>query len=54
VAELERRILLDTLKSTKSIRQAARRLQISHPALLKKMRKYHIQRTVKVIAGSSA
>jgi PAS domain S-box-containing protein/TyrR family helix-turn-helix protein len=53
VAELERRILLDTLKSTKSIRQAARRLQISHPALLKKMRKYHIQRTVKVIAGSS-
>ena len=53
VSEVEQRIVIDALKRTKSIRQAARRLQISHPALLKKMRKYDIQRTVKVISAQS-
>ncbi len=50
VAELEHRMVMDALKQSKSIRQASRRLQISHPALLKKMRKYGIQRSIRIIS----
>ena len=39
----ERRILLNTLKRAASIREAARRLGISHPTLLAKMKKYDLQ-----------
>lgn len=50
VAEFEQRIVMAALKRTKSVRQAARRLQISHPALLKKMQKYKIKTVSKVIS----
>ncbi|MGW8193148.1 MAG: sigma 54-interacting transcriptional regulator [Desulforhopalus sp.] len=39
----EAKILLDTLNSSSSIRQAAKRLSISHTALLKKIDKYQLQ-----------
>lgn len=40
VAELEKRIIRQTLRNRKTIRQAAKVLAISHTALIKKMRKY--------------
>lgn len=42
VGEYETREILDVYNRTKSIRKAARALQISHPALIQKMRKYKI------------
>jgi transcriptional regulator of aroF, aroG, tyrA and aromatic amino acid transport len=43
IASHETEILLDTLNSTTSIRQAARSLGLSHTALLKKIVKYNLQ-----------
>ena len=48
----ERRILAHTLKRTTSIREAARRLGISHPTLLTKMKKYDIQMVRNITNGS--
>jgi transcriptional regulator of aroF, aroG, tyrA and aromatic amino acid transport len=42
VGEYETGILIDTLNSTTSIRQAAKILGLSHTALLKKIGKYHL------------
>ncbi|WP_163351732.1 sigma-54-dependent Fis family transcriptional regulator [Desulfovibrio sp. JC010] len=42
VGKYEMKILLDTLNSTPSIRKAARRLSISHTALLKKIQKHQL------------
>jgi transcriptional regulator of aroF, aroG, tyrA and aromatic amino acid transport len=43
VGRYEKQIICETLKKTDSIRQAARRLRLSHTALLNKLRKYGIQ-----------
>jgi len=43
VADLEKRIIVNTLKKAKSIRQSAKLLAISHPALINKMKKYKIK-----------
>ncbi len=48
VAALEKRVVLAALDRKPSVRQAAKSLRISHPALLKKMRKYDIQTTRRV------
>ncbi|TCP70474.1 sigma 54-interacting transcriptional regulator [Baia soyae] len=40
--QTERRIIKVTLEQNKSIRQAARQLQMSHTALLKKIKKYNL------------
>jgi len=42
VGDYERNIVLDTLNSTSSVRQAARKLALSHTALLKKIQKYRL------------
>jgi transcriptional regulator of aroF, aroG, tyrA and aromatic amino acid transport len=42
VGSYEAKLLLDTLNTSTSIRQAARRLRISHTALLKKINKYQL------------
>jgi transcriptional regulator of aroF, aroG, tyrA and aromatic amino acid transport len=42
VGDYERNIVLDTLNSTSSVRQAARKLALSHTALLKKIQKYQL------------
>ena len=47
VADYETRIISDTLAVSKSIREAARDLKISHTALLNKLKKYHIQMETK-------
>lgn len=51
VADLEQDIISDTLKYAKTIRQTARALKISHPALLKKMRKYNIKSMTQLISN---
>ncbi|MBF0242320.1 MAG: sigma 54-interacting transcriptional regulator [Desulfamplus sp.] len=43
VAKFEKSVIVDALNRKKTIRQAAKELQISHPALLKKMEKYCIK-----------
>jgi len=43
VGQYEMGIVLETLNQTKSIRQAARQLGLSHTALLKKISKYNLQ-----------
>ncbi len=43
VADFEKRIILSTLKSSPSIRQAAKKLNISHVALINKIKKYGIE-----------
>ncbi len=48
VADLEKRIIVNTLKKAKSIRQSAKLLAISHPALINKMKKYKIKKTTQV------
>jgi PAS domain S-box-containing protein len=53
VADLEQKIIVETLKSAKTVRQTARRLEISHPALLKKMRKYSIKTVTQVTQGDT-
>ncbi len=44
VANLEKTVIVNTLKSAKTIRQSAKVLKISHPALINKMKKYKIQK----------
>ncbi|MCP3898603.1 MAG: PAS domain-containing protein [Desulfobacteraceae bacterium] len=44
VADLEKKIIIRTLKISKTIRQSARALLISHPALINKMKKYKIKK----------
>lgn len=51
VAELEQEIIIKTLKRDKTIRKTARTLKISHPALIKKMRKYDIKTVTQITAG---
>jgi PAS domain S-box-containing protein len=51
IADLEQKIIVETLKSAKTVRQTARRLKISHPALLKKMQKYSIRTVRQVTQG---
>jgi transcriptional regulator of aroF, aroG, tyrA and aromatic amino acid transport len=48
IAEYEQQIIIDALKIDKSIRKTARTLKISHPALIKKMRKYNIRTVTQV------
>jgi len=48
VADLEKRIIVTTLKSAKTIRKTAATLKISHPALLNKMKKYNIKKVTRV------
>ncbi|WDP90859.1 MAG: sigma 54-interacting transcriptional regulator [Desulfobacter sp.] len=48
VGELEKKIIVSALKTHHTIRQAARVLQISHPALLNKMKKYKIRKTTRI------
>ena len=40
----EKEIIMELLNKSNSVREAARRLQLSHTALLKKISKYHISR----------
>jgi DNA-binding NtrC family response regulator len=53
IADLEQEIIVETLKSAKTIRQTARSLKISHPALIKKMRKYDIKTVTRVTRGNN-
>ncbi len=48
IAEYEQQIIVDALKIDKTIRKTARALKISHPALIKKMRKYNIRTVTRV------
>ncbi|GAB6145379.1 sigma-54 interaction domain-containing protein [Desulfocicer niacini] len=52
VGELEKDIVQDTLKRLGTVRKAALALGISHPALLKKMKKYNIKLMQKVTTGN--
>jgi transcriptional regulator of aroF, aroG, tyrA and aromatic amino acid transport len=47
LAECEIRFIKDTLANSKSIREAARQLKISHTALLNKLKKYDIELVTK-------
>ena len=47
MADYESRLISDTLAVSKSIREAARDLKISHTALLNKLKKYHIKMEIK-------
>jgi len=47
MADYETRIISDTLAVSKSIREAARDLKISHTALLNKLKKYNIKLEIK-------
>jgi len=48
VANLEKQIIVNALKSEKTIRQAAKALEISHPALINKMKKYKIKKITQI------
>ncbi len=50
VNTLEKRIVVKALRSGKSIRQTAKMLKISHPALINKMRKHNIKKVSQVKA----
>ena len=52
VADLEQQIIVESLKQHKTVRNTARTLKISHPALLKKMRKYDIRTVTQVRTGN--
>jgi transcriptional regulator of aroF, aroG, tyrA and aromatic amino acid transport len=52
VAELEKKIIIDALENKKTIRKSAAALYISHPALLKKMKKYSIKLDTIVTNGN--
>ncbi len=52
VAEFEKNIIVETFKSKKSVRQTARSLEISHPALLKKMKMHGLKTSKKVTIGN--
>ncbi len=53
IADLEKKIIMQALKSAKTVRKTARTLKISHPALLKKMQKYDIRKVMQVTSGSN-
>ena len=53
IADLEQEIIVETLKSAKTVRKTARMLKISHPALLKKMQKYDIRKVTQVTSGNN-
>ena len=42
ISEVEKDLISRTLKNSSSLRQAAKKLKISHPGLIKKMRKYNM------------
>ncbi len=48
VADLEKKIIVSTLEKYKTVRQSARILNISHPALLNKMKKYKIEKITRI------
>ena len=48
VADIEKRIIIGALKTSKSIRQCANLLKISHPALINKMKKHKIKKISQV------
>ncbi len=48
VAELEKKIIISTLKKATTIRQSAKLLGLSHPALINKMKKYRIKKTTQI------
>lgn len=48
VADLEKRIIVNTLKTAKTIRKSARLLKLSHPSLINKMKKYNIKNVTRV------
>jgi PAS domain S-box-containing protein len=48
VSDLEKKIIITTLKTAKTIRQSAKALKISHPALINKMKKYKIQKITQI------
>jgi len=50
VAILEKKVIVKTLETYKTIRQSAKALKISHPALLNKMKKYNIQKITRIRA----
>ncbi|MCP4686483.1 MAG: AAA domain-containing protein, partial [Desulfobacterales bacterium] len=50
IGDYEKAIIIKALDHAKTIRKAARHLKLSHPALIKKMRKYNITREVKTVA----
>ncbi len=52
VERLERQIIAEALESSPSKRQAARRLGMSHTALLKKLKKYHPSTETKGTSGN--
>jgi transcriptional regulator of aroF, aroG, tyrA and aromatic amino acid transport len=52
MAEYEIRLINDALSESKSIREAARNLKISHTALLNKFKKYNIKMEVKRTIGN--
>ena len=51
IAEYEQQIIVDALKIDKTIRKTARRLKISHSALINKMRKYNIKKITQVVSA---
>jgi transcriptional regulator of aroF, aroG, tyrA and aromatic amino acid transport len=54
VAEYEARIINDTLAVSKSIRDAAKHLNVSHTALLNKLKKYNITMVTKRTIGNKS
>lgn len=51
VADLEKKVIVRTLKKHNTIRQSAKILGISHPALINKMKKYKIQKVSRIRVG---
>jgi transcriptional regulator of aroF, aroG, tyrA and aromatic amino acid transport len=54
VAQYEIGIINDTLDASKSIREAAKKLKISHTALLNKLKKYDIEMVTKRTIGNKS
>ena len=54
VADFEARIINDTLAVSKSIRDAAKHLKVSHTALLNKLKKYNITMVTKRTIGNKS
>jgi len=54
LGEYEARIINDTLALSKSIREAAKHLKVSHTALLNKLKKYNITMVTKRTIGNKS
>lgn len=52
VSDFEKKIIIKVMETGKSIRQAAKSLGMSHPALLKKLQKHEISLSKKVTIGT--